>query len=292
MKICVTGGSGFIGTNLLYALKKRYSQAELISIDIRRPTYPVEGVTYKTGDVRDSIALHKLLAGSDKIFHLAAIIGTHESFDNPYAVFETNVGGTLNVLEYAREHEAEVFVAGMPGVWNNPYSISKDAAVRLAQSYHETYGTKVSVLRWFSVYGPYQYVNRYNKAVPMFIDRALKNEPIPIYGDGNQEADFIYAEDAVNAAIDMLESKLWGKVFECATGEGISVNNLIKKIVDLCSSKSVSEHLPMRDGEPAGAKIVANTSKLKSVFPDFAPISVDDGLRRTIAHFGMYPPLD
>ncbi len=213
MRICVTGGSGFIGTNLLHALKNRYHRAEVISIDIRRSSYPVKGISYEHCDVRDKNALYRILAGSDKIFHLAALIGTHESFDHPQVVFETNIGGTLNVLEFAKGQSTEVFIAGMPGIWNNPYSISKDGAVRLAISYNEAYGVHACSLRWFSVYGPYQYVIRYKKAVPTFIHSALQGEPIQIYGDGAQVADFIYVDDAVNMAIDMLEGKQWGRVF-------------------------------------------------------------------------------
>jgi UDP-glucose 4-epimerase len=189
MKICVTGGSGFIATNMLVALKKRYPEAKIVALDIRPPIYSVDGVTYLTVDVRDKKSLEKALAHTTKIFHLAALIGTHESFVDPNAVFDTNVGGTLNMLAFAQQHGIAVYVAGMPGIWNNPYSISKDASVRLAMAYHEAYGVHACSLRWFSVYGPYQYVARYNKAIPTFVNRALKGEPIQIYGDGEQIAD-------------------------------------------------------------------------------------------------------
>ena len=292
MKICVTGGSGFIGTNMLLALKKRYAEAEIMGLDIRTPVYPVNGIAYRMIDVRDKKAITASLQGSDMIFHLAALIGTHESFEDSRAVFGTNIDGTLNVLDFARQVGAKVFVAGMPGIWNNPYSISKDAGVRLVLAYNEAYGVRACSLRWFSVYGPYQYVARYNKAIPTFIHRALNNASIPVYGDGEQIADYIYVEDAVNAAIDMLENKQWGKVYECATGVGISVNDLVAEIITMCRSTSRREYLPMRKGEPTGARVIANIHPLRAALPSFKARGLREGLQQTIAHYMTHPALD
>lgn len=292
LNIVVTGGAGFIGTNFLLQLRRKYNGAFIRSIDIRQPTYPVEGVAYEMVDVRNAAQLETAVAKADKIFHLAAIIGTHESIESPYVAFDTNVQGTINVLDGARKHGIEVFIAGMPGIWNNPYSISKDAAVRMATTYFETYGVKVSVLRWYSVYGPYQYLSRYNKAVPTFVNKALRNEPLPIYGDGEQVADYLYSEDAVAYAIGMLEKQQWGRVVQCASGDGISVNELVKMIVGMTGSKSQLKHLPMRKGEPAGAYVVADNKELKQIFPDYSPVNLKDGLTQTIEYYSSHPALD
>ncbi|PIS22631.1 hypothetical protein COT50_00750 [candidate division WWE3 bacterium CG08_land_8_20_14_0_20_41_10] len=292
LKIAVTGGAGFIGTNLLQELKKRYIDAEIISIDIRNPQYPVSGIKYELCDVRLKDRLFTPLNSSNKIFHLAALIGTHESFDNPSEVFETNIGGVLNILDFVKRNpQTELFVAGMPGIWNNPYSISKDAAVRMALAYYETYLIKVSILRWYSVYGPYQYINRYNKAVPTFITKALNNEPLPVFGNGNQTSDFIYVQDAVNLAIDSLENRKWGKVIQCASGKGITVNQLVNKIIKLCKSSSKVAHLPMRIGEPENAYVVADTEELKKHYSR-KPITLDEGLSKTITFYQQTKILD
>ncbi len=291
-KIVVTGGAGFIGTNMLIALKSRYPDADILSIDIRKPGYPINDVTYINCDVRSKDDINIILAGVDKIFHLAAQIGTHESFEEPFKVFEINVGGTLNILDYVKNNpNTELYIAGMPGIWNNPYSISKDSAVRMAISYYETYKIKVSVLRWYSVYGPYQYISRYNKAVPTFINNALNNKPIPIYGDGNQVADFIYVDDAVNLAIDSLEQKKWGKVIHCATGIGISVNNLVEKIIKLCDSKSTVQYLPMRAGEPSNAKVIADVTDLNENYKRKL-LTLDEGLAKTVLYYKGNKPVD
>lgn len=291
-KIVVTGGAGFIGTNLLHILRLKYPDAELISLDIREPTYRIDGLDYRICDVRNAEHVSSQLEGAHKVFHLAALIGTHESLDDPYAAFETNVQGTLNILETARKHDIEVFVAGMPGIWNNPYSISKDAAVRMAMTYYETYGVKVAALRWYSVYGPYQYVSRYNKAVPTFIANALQGKPLPVYGNGTQIADFLHTDDAIWYAINMLEHKKWGLVVPCASGEGISANSLARLIIDMTGSQSTIQHLSMRAGEPLDSAVVADTSVLDDLFPDHRRITLQDGLRDTIKYYQEHPALD
>lgn len=292
MKVIVTGGAGFIGTNLLHLLRNRYHDTTVVSLDIRQPAYPVDGVVYELCDVRDSEKLIEAIRGADSIFHLAALIGTHESLDRPYAAFDTNVQGTINVLECAKQFDCSVFVAAMPGIWNNPYSISKDASVRMAQCYYETFKVKVCALRWFSVYGPYQYISRYNKAVPTFINQALKNEPLTVYGDGTQIADFIHTEDALTYAIEMIEGQYWGEVVECASGKGISINDLAASIISLCESSSAISHLPMRQGEPEGAIVVANTQKLDELFPDHTRMSLMDGLSSVIEYYKLQPAVD
>lgn len=291
-KIIVTGGAGFIGTNLLHALLSRYPDSLVVSLDIRDPIYPIDQVIYERCDVTLRQDLHNFLSGADKIFHLAAIIGTHESFDDPYLVVKVNLEGTVNLLEYVRgELDTELYVAGMPGIWNNPYSISKDAALRMSLAYFESYNIKFSALRWYSVYGPYQYTSRYNKAVPTFINSALNNKPIPVYGDGNQIADFLYVDDAVNLAIDSLENKCWGKVIACSSGVGVSVNTLASMIIKLCNSNSKIEYLPMRLGEPPGAKVIADTTELSRIY-NRKSISLEQGLIKTIDFYKTHTAVD
>lgn len=282
-KIIVTGGAGFIGTNFLSILKSRYPNTKLISLDIRNEVYPIAGVDYKLCDVTNKDALIKNLEGASHIFHLAASIGTHESFENPIQIFNTNVNGTINILDYVKNKpDIKLYIAGMPGIWNNPYSISKDSALRMAKAYYENYNIKFRSYRWFSVYGPYQYIARYNKAVPTFIYNALNNKPLPIYGDGNQVADFIYVEDAVNIAIDSLEdTNNWGEIAECASGKGISVNELAHLIIKLCNSHSEIEHIPLRKGEPQGAKVIANIDKLTKL-NNRKILTLEEGLTKTI----------
>lgn len=289
--ILITGGAGFIGTNLLLFLQASYPQTRLISFDIAEPLFPVEDVTYIHGDVRSLPHLRKVARGAEKIFHLAAELGTHETFINPDTTNEVNIGGTVTVLEAAREFSSAVFVASKPNVWLNPYSISKAAAEQYALLYAREYGVKVTVGRWFSVYGPYQYIRKYQKAVPTFIYRALTNQDIPVYGDGTQKADFLHVKDAVRAADFILQKEQFGTVVEIGTGKGVSPNDLAALIVKLTNSSSRITHQPMRQGETSHSEIIADTETAASL--GFAPkVDLDQGLIQTIGWYqDMLPHL-
>jgi len=281
-KTVVTGGAGFIGTNLLRFLKTKYPKARFVSFDIASPIFPVSGVDYIHGDIRSYFHLKKIIRRSDKVFHLASELGTHESFLNPDTINEVNIEGTQNLLELAKEHDFFLFVASKPNVWLNPYSISKDCAEKYVQMYVKEFGVKAVILKWFSVYGPYQYVYKYQKAVPFFICQALGNKPLFIYGNGEQEGDFIYVEDAVRAADLAIERKLFGEIIEFGFGKGIKINDLAKKIIELSNSKSAIKHLPMRRGETPNSKIFANTEKMKKLLQFSPRVNLEQGLKKTI----------
>ncbi len=285
MKILVTGGAGFIGTNCLLYLKKAEPKAELLSFDIAQPFFPVDGVRYIHGDVRSYFHLKSVLKEVSKVFHFAAELGTHETFSNPDIANEVNIGGVLNLLELARDYDFPLFIASKPNVWLNPYSISKEAAEKYAYMYFKEYGVKVSVLKFFSVYGPYQYIYKYQKAVPFFISKALKNEPLLVYGNGEQEADFVYVEDAVRAADLVLKKRIFGQAIEFGWGKGIKINYLAKRIIELAGSKSAIKHLPMRMGEEENSRIYANTEKMKNILKFEPKTNLNDGLRKTIEFY-------
>lgn len=285
MKYLVTGGAGFIGTNALRYLKRQYPNADLISFDIAQPKFPVEGVSYVHGDVRSFLHLRNVVKGADRVFHLAAELGTHETFTYPDTTNEVNLQGTVNLLELAKDYGFPLFLASKPNVWLNPYSISKEAAERYAMMYAQEYKTKVVVLKWFSVYGPYQYIHKYQKAVPTFIYKALKQEPIPVYGDGKQEADFVFVEDAVIAADIAISKRLFGEIIEFGWGKGVEINALVKKIIQLTNSHSEIKYLPMRKGEDLNAKIFANMRKANTLLRYKPTVSLDEGLARTIAFY-------
>jgi UDP-glucose 4-epimerase len=293
MKILVTGGSGFIATNLLINLKKSNPDLKLFSIDNRPPTYPVEGVNYILGDIENDQVLKNKIKNVDKIYHFAAAIGTHESFENVTKVCQTNILGTINILELVKANpKIELFIAGMPGIWNNPYSISKDAAFKLAISYQSLYKLKICGLRFFSVYGEYQYVSRFNKAVPTFIDQAINGDNFTVYGDGNQKADYIYVQDVVKLSSLMLEKKNWGTFIECGTGVGTSVRSLIHIIKKICSSQVELVNLTMRAGEPLNSSVKADVKNFKNKFPGFEFTPLLKGLDNTVLWYKNNKILD
>jgi len=210
MNIVVTGGAGFIGTNSLYYLKNKYPAAKIYSFDIGQPVFPVNDVEYIHGDIRSYTHLKEVLKGAELVFHFAAELGTHETFLNPEVTNDVNINGTLNLLTLAREYNYKLLVASKPNIWLNPYSVSKHAMELYCLMFYKEYGVRVSILEFFSVYGPYQYIYKYQKAVPYFIYRALINEYIPIYGNGEQQADFVYVQDVVKAADLIMEKEIFG----------------------------------------------------------------------------------
>jgi len=285
MKILVTGGAGFVGTNALIYLSKKYPSAKIISFDIGQPLFPIEGIEYVHGDIRSYSHLEEVARDAEMIFHFAAELGTHETFSNPKTTNAVNINGTVNMLQVSKKYDCKLFVASKPNVWLNPYSISKKAAEEYCLMYNKQYKVKVAILKFFSIYGPYQYIHKYQKAVSHFIYKALKGEHLPIYGDGKQQADFVFAQDAVKAADLMLTKNIYGEVIEFSSGKGTRINDLATTIIRLVNSKSELKHLPMRLGEVANSVIISDNKKASEILGYLPETELEDGIKQTIKFY-------
>lgn len=166
---------------------------------------------------------------------------------------------------------------------NNSYSISKSCAERFALMYAKEHGVKVNVVRALNAFGERQKYKPVRKMMPYFITQALKNEDIGIYGDGDQEMDFIYVKDVAKILIEVLFSSYWGNVYEAGTGSPLTVNEWAQMIIDLTGSKSKVVHLPMRPGEPKNSKVVAHTP-----YP-FVTEKIDEAIQKTIDWYRKNP---
>lgn len=279
--ILITGGSGFIGSHLANQL---IALGHKVSVLDRTPK-PMVGVKLFQGDITNAVDVAKAMKGMDLVYHLAGVLGTEEL--NTQSVFATqiNVIGTLNILDAAVANKTKVLLVSKPNVWLNTYSITKETSEKFSQLYQKEFGLKVVTVKWFSVYGPGQKHYGVQKAVPTFIVKALKNEPLPVFDNGQQEADFIYTSDTIRATILVAEDpKLEGQTVEIGTGQGTSVNDLAKLIIKLSGSKSEIEYLPMRGGEDPETKVVANVKLLKSL--GFKPeVNLEEGLIETITFY-------
>ncbi len=196
-----------------------------------------------------------------------------------------NTLGTINVLDAARQNGNRVVLSAKPNPWLNVYSITKKAAEEFFLMYHSLFGVDSRIGRFFSIYGPGQKTVKHGvqKAVPTFILRALRNEPIPVFGTGEQTADFIYISDAVTAFIILGCGKnMGGEVVEIGTGKQLTVNFLAETIIRLTGSKSKIIHFPMRSGEPLNAKVAADTTKMEKMLKFYPKISLEEGLEKTI----------
>lgn len=273
----ITGGKGFIGTHLTEELRRRNYQVDVFDL--------VDGM-----DITNRRLVLKKLKGFDIIFHLAGILGTHELNCRAYEAALINILGTVNALDAAKGNGSRIVLAAKPNPWSNVYSITKKAAENFFSMYRSLYGVDSRIGRFFSIYGPGQKTVEHGvqKAVPTFILKALRDEPIPIFGTGEQTADFIYISDTVEAfAILGCEEKLSGKAVEIGTGKQTTVNFLAKRIIELTKSKSKILHLPMRSGEPLNARVVADTTKMEKLLKYHPIICLDEGLKKTIQWYKM-----
>ena len=234
MQTLVTGGAGFIGANLIKRLLK--DGHEVTSID-NYTTGKIEnqqkGCKYIHGDIRD----YKALGVFDVIFHMAALPRIAPSFKNPKEVFETNVQGTQNVLEYARVYDIPVVYGGSSsfhgGVYKNPYTFTKWQGEELCRMYKKIYGLKGSICRFYNVYGDYMIdEGAYRTVLSIFLEQYKNGESITVTGDGEQRRDFTHVDDVVDGMVKCFEQKAYGHVFELGRGKNHSINELAEMFYD------------------------------------------------------------
>lgn len=248
--VLVTGGAGFIGSNLVKELLKtgnnvtvldNLSSGHLSNLD----EYPELKVI--EGDVRNANDVELAMQGVEVVFHLAASVGNKRSIDFPITDAEINVLGTLNVLEAARKSGVrKIVTSSSAGIFgelktipiredhpiepDSPYGCTKLCEEKLCLSYAKLYPLEAVCLRYFNVYGPNQRFDAYGNVIPIFVFRMLQNEPITIFGDGDQTRDFVHVNDVVQANIKAAEAIGVSGAFNIASGTSITINQLVKMI--------------------------------------------------------------
>jgi|TARA_B100000780_G_scaffold139082_1_gene97377 UDP-glucose 4-epimerase len=236
MKVLVTGGAGFIGTNLIKSLLKKGH--EVISIDNYNTGLKVnhqQGCKYINNDIRDfstyqshnSYHLHNV----DVVFHMAAIARIQPSFDNPQDYFTTNANGTLNLVDWCVKNKIPFIYAGSSskhnGKFKNPYTFSKDIGEEIIKLYQEHFSLKSSITRFYNVYGQYQLLSGgYTTLIGRWINNINEGLRSVIYGDGEKRRDFTHVDDIVNALILIMEKEAYGYEFELGRGKNYSVNEV------------------------------------------------------------------
>ena len=253
MKALVTGGSGFIGSNLvreLAALGHSVTVLDNLQSGHRSNLDGLAVAGFVEGDVRDQEVVRDLANGVDCIFHLAASVGNKRSIDMPFDDAETNVLGTLSVLEAARKCGVKkVIFSSSAGIFGelkylpvredhpaepeSPYGASKLCAEKMGLVYAKLYGLEFVSLRYFNVYGPNQRLDPYGNVIPIFVFRLLAGKSLIVYGDGEQTRDFVNVDDVVQANIRAaLTPGLWG-AFNIGSGTRVTINQLIRKLAGL-----------------------------------------------------------
>ena len=275
MKSLVTGGAGFIGSNLVEKLLEQGDMVVVVdneSANTHKETYWNDDAINITMDVNDP-AMKNAVTGIDRIFHLAADISIQYSIENPVGTYANNVHGLLNVLEIARTQGIKKVIfsstAAIYGLTDkvcvetdtpdplNPYSVSKLAGEHLMKMYNDLYGIQTVSLRYFNVYGPRQSdTGQYAPVVGIFQKQKAQNSALTIVGDGKQTRDFIHVSDIAAANILVSELDVTG-VYNVGTGVEYSVNQIANMI------SSVQRNIPPRVGE--AKRSLADSSKIRSL---------------------------
>lgn len=240
MRVLVTGGRGFIGHYVVDQLCREGHSP----LPLDRPA-----------DVLDIGEL----PGVDAVIHLAGVLGTSELFEDFDTAVDVNIKGTQRVLEYCRRHDARFVGITMPSVWANVYQATKLCSRTLATAWHESFGVPVSHVCAFNAFGIGQKhgSGHPQKIIPTFSTLAYRNEPIPIWGDGEQTVDLVSAADVASVLVQALE---FGEddLFDAGSGHEFSVNDVARFVRDTAGSSSLIVHHEMRAGERPQTKLCAS----------------------------------
>jgi UDP-glucose 4-epimerase len=298
-KVAITGGAGFIGSNLAASLIAKGHEVTIID-DLS--TGLIANIDRKNSDfkelsITDASKLKKALKGAETIFHLGARGSVPRSIKNPVATHEVNATGTLNVLEAARESGAHVIFSSSSSVYGRnmqlpkeekmwlgpmtPYAASKLAAEGYVESYGTSYEIPVTLLRFFNVFGPRQRPDHeYAAVIPKWIWLAMQGKPLDLYGDGTQSRDFTYVKTVVDIAISAMENKVTTQgAVNLAYGNRIFLSEVVDLLRDEFPNLEVNS-LPIRAGD---VKESQNSPELlKSLFPNVMPYEFRDALKETI----------
>ena len=310
MRYLVTGGSGFIGSHLCQALLKRGDSVSVIDNLSTGRNQLSSNIEFVQGSIFDQNLMAKLISNADSVLHLAAAVGVFNIVNKPLESLMTNIKGTEIILELCEKYNKPILITSTSEVYgkNNNVPLSEDSdrvlgspllsrwsyseakAVdeSMAYFYYQEKQLDVRIVRLFNTVGPRQ-VGHYGMVVPRFINAALKNEPLSVYGSGDQIRCFCHVYDAVRALLLVIDSdKAIGQVFNIGNNQEVSIMELAKKVIEVTGSSSEIEQIPYEKAYPAGfedmQRRVPDISKIKQVLGWEPAINLDQ-LIKDIATF-------
>ncbi|QTN31266.1 NAD-dependent epimerase/dehydratase family protein [Akkermansiaceae bacterium] len=302
MKILVTGGAGFIGSHIVEMYQDKADEIRVLDNLRTGYRHNLDGLrhTFIEGSITNRELVKKAVEGVDYIFHLAALVSVPESMAKPGECVDINVHGLLNVLEEASAVGVKKLVfASSAAVYGDnptvpkteamcpepksPYAITKLDGEYYLGMFQQEGRLETTAIRFFNVFGPRQDPKgAYAAAVPIFIEKAVRNEDITVYGDGEQTRDFIYVKDIAGALSFAVETPGVTGVFNAGYGGQITINDLAQRIITSASSSSEVLHGPERAGDVKHSR--ASAEKLRN--EGWAPRhSLEEGLEKTLAFF-------
>jgi len=305
VKYLITGGAGFIGSHLAGSLISRGDQVvvfdNLSTGSISNLAGISEKIKFVQGNILDKAVIDKLVAESDYVIHLAAALGVFNIVNKPLESLKTNLQGSEIVLEAGDKHSKPVLIASTSEIYGKndkvplneeddriighplksrwSYSEAKAVDESLAYFYFLEHKLPIRIVRFFNTVGPRQ-VGHYGMVVPRFVNAALKNEPLSVYGSGDQIRCFCHVMDAVKALLLVMDSdKAVGQVFNVGNNSQISIMELAKKVIEITGSKSSIEKIAYEKAYPEGfedmQRRVPDISKIKQVLGWEPKINLD-----------------
>ena len=302
----VTGGGGFIGSNLVRAVLARGKRVRVLDnfstgfrVNLEEILRDIELIE---GDIRDPATCAKACAGVSVVFHEAAIPSVPRSMEEPQLCFDANILGTHNMLMAARDAKLRRFVfaasssaygAGeelpkhesLPMLPVSPYAAAKAAGELLCSTFYRAFGLETLSLRYFNVFGPRQDpTNQYAGVIAAFASRMIRGRPPVIYGDGSQSRDFTFVENVIRANLLAAEAPaLHGEVVNIGCGESIDLNRMVTVFNKVLGTDLKAAYEPPRAGDvKASLADIAAAGRVLGYKP---PVGFDEGLRRTIAWY-------
>ena len=303
MRVLVTGGAGFIGSNLVRRLLSDGDEVVVIDDLSTGYAHNLEGlpVEFVEASILDEGALSRAASGVDAVAHLGALGSVPRSVKDPIASHHANATGTLMVLEAARREGAYVTAASSSSVYGSvpdlprieslptrpmsPYAASKLATESYVLAYGTSYGLPTLPFRFFNVYGPRQAAGHvYAAVIPVFIDAALARRPLPLNGDGKQSRDFTFVDTVTWVLADAIHRKVSSDVpVNLAIGANVSLLDLIEELEGQLGRSLEVEHRPARVGDVRASQ--SDPILLRELFPDVPVVPFEQGLASTVAWF-------
>jgi len=301
MKTLVTGGAGFIGSNIVGELVAQGHEVTVLDnllSGYRSNLEPYPEVRFIEGDIRDPAAVREALAGAEVVFHHAASVGNKRSIDNPIEDAEINVLGTLQVLQACvKANVRKIVTASSAGIFgelvtmpiledhpvepDSPYGCTKLAKEKLCLTYAKLYDLEAVCLRYFNVYGPNQRFDAYGNVIPIFVFQMLRNEPLTVFGDGLQTRDFINVKDVVQANLKAAEAVGVSGAFNLGSASRVTINRLLELIGETAGVTLEPAHGPERPGDVRHS--LADVSAAAAAFGFQPSVGLAEGLESYLA---------
>ena len=304
--LLVTGGAGFIGSNFIHYIKKKYPEYKIINLDKLTYAGNLENLrdienkpNYKfiKGDIANRKIVDEIFNSRkiDAVINFAADTHVDRSIEDPGIFIQTDIYGTYVLLEAVKKYKCKLFLqistdevygSIINGSWkedhplmpNNPYSASKAGAEMIARSFYKTYDTPVIITRTCNNFGPYQYPE---KVIPLFVTNLIDNIKVPLYGDGMNVRDWIYVEDNCSALEKVLHKGRIGEIYNIGAGNEKTNIWITKKIIDFLG-KSVDMIEPVTDRLGHDRRYSVNCSKIKSELGWNTAYKFEEALEKTV----------